>query len=331
MFLEDGQIQSSKARSEFSDHEKNLLAELRQPDPDNRNIQESLRELRVRHGLRAISALTDQGSCTEAEDGMVAVVDRGILGVFDAMSNVHYGNIQKEIVYGRTSGECVRSIVTSEIAMAEAPLWDSLQNANAGVASFHSRRGINLSDTPRLAGVVGAVVQLSPTAIECYQWGDCFALWKYTNGKLGMTPSQFTTFDATTRGSWEEAASRNSGDPRATWAEVGPFFAEQRSRFVNKVADGGFGFLNGQPEFLKSLQHFILPREELRYLILMSDTLVKGLEELAPDVLATRLAERYESSGIGGIYLPPRIYEENHQNSHIPGRKGEATAIAIEF
>ncbi len=290
--------------------------------------------------------LYDQGTASIPEDTKFNYLSStygaiGYVGVADGVSGLYIPS-EGPMKFGKRSGGQLATAVLQK-TFSQAPL-PGLESIDQVVM----RASVELADILKIcipeltkdsyatlvAGLPGAtfaVAKLDARRLEITQCGDCLALWEMRDGTIGATKNQVYLHDTQARQTIAQLMEKHGGDRGKMWAEFTPILAQWRVDHINtRTTLMSYGLFNGQQELLDLIRPFVLPRREIRTLILATDGLFFYPETGDEKSLAEKAFDLFKQGGLEAILADTRRLEETERaSSHID--HAEATAIAIEF
>lgn len=277
-----------------------------------------------------ISVLYDQGSAAFPEDGII-FQPPFFLGVTDGVSGIYLPKKGSRLFEGRSGGQFASHVIAMACGMAseEEPLEKILQRANAILRKQIARSGLSLQESELIPSATFAVAKVTEESINIIQGGDSLAVWSMKDGTIGGIPNRLFIYEADLLSIVTMLMEKHKGNRQKMWEEYLPILAEKRRASINTI-QGGFAVMNGQPEVERFWQKFVLPREEVRLLILFSDGFVPFKWTRDEILLAEKVLNLYQRGGIQLILDESRAIAELEKDSSHEDQP-EATVIAIEF
>ncbi len=286
-----------------------------------------------------------QGDAKNREDGFSISADMAL--VVDAFSGPFCAEHPAIIHNGMTLGEL--SARTAEKTFQSQP---TLPNVLRSVNSAIHEQKTDIEGDPeiiRLAGLCFAAMKVSASLTHIITGGDCFALVEQKNGEIFFTENQVAVSDQKMHQTIEKimseiAAERNvelgsiqdeelSAIRREMWNRFYPILKKEKIRVINNAkTEGGYSFLNGDPNFDQLWQSKVFQSASIKRIILFSDGLVDwSILKFMPNVqLSVFLLELYKRSELEGILDFTRSIETAKAGQSYTNFC-EAVAIALNF
>ena len=278
-----------------------------------------------------VNVLYDQGSAQIIEDGIIFQPPY-CFGVTDGISGVYLPDEGPELFHGMTGGQFASHVISYIFGctrLARRSLEGILQRANNLIREKIKVHNLSLDESGLLPSAAFVVVSLTRKNINILQAGDSLAVWQMEDGSLGATSNKTYSYEKELLRIIAELMKKHKENRRKMWEEFRPILIKKRRANVN-TKQGGFALLNGQPEFERFWQKFILPREKVKILILFSDGLIPFEWTQQEFGMAGEIIRLYKRGGLYSILKASRqIAGQKRSSSHED--YPEATAIAVEF
>lgn len=288
-----------------------------------------------------VATIYNPGTAKILEDKFI--VRPPFFGVLDGVSGLYDPAIGPMLFDGKSGGQKVVEIIENVFSFAKESegLEDVVKKANVAVRDFCVSNNIPLDRADLLPGATFAFAKIGEDKVEIVQGGDCFAVWKKTNGEVGVTLNQNFSDEEEKIGILKEIIRKHGGNRDSAWKEYMPIAARfkiervnpaepYRSRGAGKDQEKKSVVLNGQPEGEKLWYRNALPRDELKTLLLLTDGMIEFEESRSPKKMAEIIFETYRRGGLEDMLSRIRDIEQKRPyTTHIA--QAEATAVAIEF
>jgi hypothetical protein len=273
--------------------------------------------------------LYNQGSAKIAEDGIIFNPPR-YFGVTDGVSGIYTPDEGPKLFKGKTGGQLASYAISYAFKhnLSPKPLKYILRTANYVLGELNKRNGLSFDEPELLPSATFCIASIDNQKIEIVQGGDTLAVWQMKDGTIGGTPNLIFDYEQRQTSRIAELMKKHKGNRQKMWEEFRPSLIEDRRKTIN--ASQGFAIINGQPWFEDFIQEFLLPRKDVKRLIIFSDGLVPFEATEDPIAMATFIFAIYQNGGLNRVLKSTREYaKENKKSSHED--YPEATAIAIEF
>ena len=280
-----------------------------------------------------IATLRDKGSATHQEDMLFVKLIEGssdtiIVGVVDGVSGLHLPEHGPTLFSGKTGGYVAAKTL---IQALDGPFTETLETlvltANDLLRKLCRQYKIHPSNTEFMPGAAFAVAKIDRARITVIQAADCLAVWETADGRTHATPRQNYSIERMLSEKIAELMEKHGGNRNEMWRELAPIVAQVRRQYVN--APDGYALLNGQKELLLRWQRIILPRDDVRKLVLCSD----GILPLEKTSSEQEIADAFFANPalrLSDVLRKTRMTEEKRKAiSHV--NRAEATAIYIEL
>lgn len=280
--------------------------------------------------IERIETLYSPGTAERSEDGVIN--NWPFFGVIDGLSAPYHYKMEPICFDGMTGGEMVRKVVleTFSAANPSLPLEEVILQANQKISEFQVARGIPIERSDLLAGACFAFAKLGIRTSELIQGGDCFGVWVYKNGEIGVTKNQAYQHVSENLRIIAEIMRRVNWNRNEMWVEFFPTLSKFRLRDINQKTRTGYALLNGQSTIKKYWQKIRIPMARIEFLILFTDGLIWYPESANEKKMAEKVVSAYEKWGLRGVLNEKRRAEKkNAKTLYID--QDEATAMAIEF
>lgn len=280
--------------------------------------------------IERFEVLYSQGTAERIEDGLIT--NPPFFGVIDGLSAPYHYKMEPIRFDGMSGGEMVRKVVleTFSAANPSLPLEEVSLQANQKIKEFQVARGIPIERSDLLAGACFAFAKLGIRTFELIQGGDCFGVWVYKNGEIGVTKNQAYLHVSENLRIIAEIMRRVNWNRNEMWVEFFPILSKFRLRDINQKTRTGYALLNGQSTIKKCWQKITIPVAGLEFLILFTDGLIWYPESVDEKKMVEKVVSAYEKWGLRGVLNEKRRTEKKNAKTLYIDRD-EATAIAIEF
>ena len=289
-----------------------------------------------------IETIYDSGTVKLKEDSFYIPAipfSTGFIGVADGVSGLYEPSSGPLLFDKKSGGQMASQTLIKEISQAQetSSLKSVLIKANNEIYKnqqpygFYSQ-AVAYNKTELLAGTTFAIAKITKEVIEIAQCGDSFALWM-TNSSVGnncinITENQLFIHDMKAKEEIAKLMLKHNGDRDLMWQEFSLILSKMRRKNVNQP--GGYGLLNGEIKSFRFWQTVLLPKKNVKLLILFTDGLVYYPETEEPKRLAKKMLNFWEQGGLSYVLQKTREQEKNQKSlSHVD--HSEATAIAIKF
>jgi hypothetical protein len=273
-----------------------------------------------------------QGTAEKREDGLI--LNPPFFGIIDGFSAPYIPREQK-LFENLSGGEMVRKIVLEAFYSAndKEALEKIVSKANSKIGEFQIKEGIPLDRPDLLAGCSFVFAKIKKKKIEIIQGGDCLAVWKYKDGKIGATKNYAFEHVSRNLKIIADLMRKHKGDRRKMWVDFVPILTKMRQRDINNPKiETGFAVLNGQTNLNECWQKIEIPIKNLEIMLLFSDGLIPFPyeETVNENELAKKTIALYKKKGLDGLLQRKRkIDKKQEKKSYIA--QDEATAISIKF
>lgn len=277
-----------------------------------------------------VKTIYDSGTAIFLEDRII--VQPPFFGVLDGVSGLYNPTTGPNFFDGKTGGQKAVDIVQEFFSRAKAgdDLSAVIKSANAKLREFSQSNGIELDRADLLPGMMFAFAKITENEVEIIQAGDSYAAWEKINGEIGVTPNQNFFDEEEKIEILNKLIEKHGGDYEKIWAEYMPISAKLRIERVNKNLPKRLIALNGQLAGENYWYKIILPRRELKILLLFTDGMAKFSESRDAEAMGKAIFSAYHRQNLAGMLARIREIENmRSQPTHI--KNAEATAIAVEF
>jgi hypothetical protein len=277
-----------------------------------------------------IQTIYDSGMAKFLEDGLV--VQAPFFGVMDGVSGLYDPTAGPRLFNGRSGGQKAIEIMNEAFVRSNDSdeLSAVVKKVNDMLREFSGSHGIDMNRADLLSGTTFAFAKISEDKVEVIQGGDCYAVWEKISGEIVTTANQNFFDEEEKIGILNGIIEKNRGDLGKSWVEFMPISAKLRIERVNSDLEKRTIVLNGQLKGEGSWNKIILPRKDLKTLILFTDGMTEFSESRDTDVMGKAIFAAYHTHGLAGMLLRIRDIENKRtQTTHI--KHAEATALAIEL
>lgn len=277
-----------------------------------------------------VSSLYNSGTAKIIED--LIVISPPFFGVLDGVSGLYNPAIGPRLFGGKSGGQRAVEIVNEVFMSANYSdkLITLVKLANAKLRKFSELQGIDMHQADMLPGMAFVFAKIAEDEVEIIQGGDCYAVWKKIDGKIGITSNQ-NFFDEEEKITiFNDIIKKHNGNLDVAWAEYMPISARLRIERVNKNFKKRTVVLNGQPGGEDKWFKTILPRNKLKTLLLFTDGMIEFGESRNTEKIGKTILGIYYREGLTGILSRIREIEGKRTKiSYI--NQVEATALAVDF
>ena len=281
--------------------------------------------------MKAVESLYSPGRPrNHMEDGHF--IKLPFFGVIDGYS-APYNSCDEEktlvLFDGLSGGEMVRDTISTAFfsACSDLPLECVATDANKEIARTQALKGVSLSDAGCLAGASAVLGKICQDKITLIQVGDCYAIWLYESGEIGITENKVFQFDLKARKNFSRLLKIHNSDRLKTWRDHCSFLADLRKNHANI----DYPILNGQMLFEEHWQKTEIPLKGLKLLILLTDGFINiermaDKRRLAKDILKLFQSEQSLNGILGAARAAEIMAGQDTHEKHT-----EATGMAISF
>jgi len=296
-----------------------------------------------------VSMLYNQGSASRREDGLF--VCEPFFGVVDGASAPYGPNYPAKMFNGMSGGELVARTIESCAYTARKkhllPLSHFVDQWDGELAL--AQEGVPLLDAAELAGATFAIAKVGEKWIDILQGGDCFALWRKSNGAVGITRNQVRLHDEDMNSEIKRLLQQVAQEQgvelkNATPGQRGVIRGEMWNRFCVSLREArrqdvntpnnprGYALLNGQRKAKNLWFSASLRRDDIQELLLFSDGMVPwaAMVGMTDHEVAKKVMADFLEGGLPHLLHVARGIER-HEASVNYTDSAEATAISIEF
>lgn len=271
-----------------------------------------------------VSSLCEVGIREINEDAVYIDETRKLFAVFDGVSSLDgYEDSQ-----GKTGGYIASHTGVEVFRSSHGEGLKALFiAANNEVERLHEEAGIDTSDPIHRFGTTAAVVQIHPNSVELLQCADSIVLVINNEGKARV-PLGYHDQDLPAMLEWQRLIQSGIA-PAEVHARVRPMTIEKR-REVNKT----FGTLNGDPRAEKFALHAVIPIENIKHILLLTDGMYLPKEDPAAEEDWQRYADIFLESGLRGLFDTVRSLENSDPDlTRYPRYKlhDDASGIALSL
>jgi len=304
-------------------------------------------------------AIYDQGSSLYREDGLIVGIQ--LFGVIDGVSAPYSPKYPTQKFYGLSGGEMVARLCERVTRMSPRSMDIPIDlrqfilfNLNDKIGDEQEIEGVSRNDAGNLAGAAFAFAHVTETHINLAQTGDCMVVVELKNGDIVVSPNQVRAHDQEMHEhieriqrevaqemfglALEDVPEDKQGQVRGEmWDRFHPILLDARRRNVNRhESPNGYGFLNGQIEFVKRWWEFMWERtfslEDVATILLFSDGMTPWpiMKSSDDEEIGRTILTEFKYRGLAGVLLSARgIEEQTAATSHT--NQAEATAVVLVF
>ena len=230
---------------------------------------------------------------------------------------------------GMSGGEMARNTIQTMFSSADRDLnleITALQ-ANELIGKEQKEYGFALNNASYLAGAAAVLGKICQDQIILIQAGDCYAIWLYESGEIGITENKFYKFSLQGQEKFSGLLRKHQGNELRIWQDYCCFLADLRQKHANI----DYPIFNGQPNVQECWQKIELPLKSLKLLILLSDGFI-NIEQMADEKrLAKDIVELFQSGqSLNRVLVAARAIEDM-VNKDAHEKHAEATGLAIKF
>lgn len=277
-----------------------------------------------------IESIYDPGTASILEDRLV--IHPPFYGVLDGVSGLYYPDKGPSLFNSFSGGQKVVQLVaaTFESASPDDSLEKVVLRANAVVRKFIHDHRIDIKRGDLTPGAMFVFAKIDNDKIEIIQGGDCFAVWRTTEGSVFCTPNPNYNHESSQMEALNSIFKKYKGDRVMAWREYLPRASLMRKERANKSGDRGYVVLNGGVGTRKLWNKYMLSRRESSLLLLFTDGLVKLEETKYEKKMGERIVDLYNKKGWSAVLARIRKWESSDKLArHID--HAEATGIAMHF
>jgi hypothetical protein len=172
--------------------------------------------------------------------------------------------------------------------------------------------------------------KIAEDKVEIIQGGDCYAVWKKTNGEISATPNQNFSDEEEKIKIFDNIVKKHHGNLNEAWAEYILISARLKIERANKNSEKRTVILNGQTGGEGNWFKMIFPRKELMTLLLLTDGMIEFGESRDTEKMSKIIFDAYSDQGLSGMLSRIRGIE-NRRTGVTYIKHAEATALALEF
>lgn len=227
--------------------------------PDHRDfLDDCFQVAKETSSFHVSETLLEQGSGHVNEDALYADDRRCV--VCDGATSLGGNDATAHLL--NTSGGQRAATITTEVFSANRDLLDSARIANEMIREQMIESRIDFSRRESLWSTSFAAVDISETALNWCQIGDCMILVIYDDGtskRLTYVPGQDTQVLKT----WQRIGAKSHGTIHQELAdEIGE---------VRRTMNRTFGVLNGEEEAMAFISHGTIETEHISDILIFSD------------------------------------------------------------
>lgn len=255
------------------------------------------------------------------------------LGVIDGYNIPHIPN-SPVLFNGITGGQLVRNMIMTGFfsARPHQSLEFLASEINGEIGKvMNIGHQISLKDAGLLPGASVVLGKICEDYIKLIQAGDCYVVWLYESGEIGITENKYYPYDCQAIRHFDWLTEKHEADERTKWEKHGPFLAKIREDHANK----NYSIFNGQPEVENCWQKIKIPLKGLKLLILLTDGMISSEQMADEKNLAKDIIELFQAkggmadTGLKRVLASTRAIERMEQYSH--EEHAEATGMALTF
>jgi serine/threonine protein phosphatase PrpC len=277
-----------------------------------------------------VKTLYDSGTAKILEDQLI--VQPPFFGVLDGVSGLYNPTIGPELFDGKSGGQKAVEIVNEVFTKANNgdELAVVMKKANVMLRKFFRSHGVGTNRADLLPGMMFVFAKIAEDKVEIIQGGDCYAVWKKTNGEISATPNQNFSDEEEKIKIFDNIVKKHHGNLNEAWAEYILISARLKIERANKNSEKRTVILNGQTGGEGNWFKMIFPRKELMTLLLLTDGMIEFGESRDTEKMSKIIFDAYSDQGLSGMLSRIRGIE-NRRTGVTYIKHAEATALALEF
>lgn len=206
----------------------------------------------------------------EAEDAYAIHPEAGLFAVMDGVTPLDAYKDGEGHNGAHIAANLFRA--SFEQGKSQTDLTQLILDANRQLRDRMMQAGIDLSILHELWSTCVAAVKLEPDVVRYAQLGDSMIVAVYHDGRIvAVTENRVRGVTQRAKLAREEARRRGEELPDESYYDI-PHNRNQANRWLANCPDG-YGVANGMETIDTHLQAGVLPRGELRHLLLLTDGL----------------------------------------------------------